>query len=382
MTAKASVYDLAGDLVIYRNLDAAEPRLPRFVDAWDQMGLPGPARPRKLDPAYSQALAWILRRARALDAPGTELAELVYLGDTALNDGNAFRNVRAASGWRGWAFIGAERDEELAVSEKDGVFVANRWSALSEFVSWLRSSQAAALDARTAVIVDVDKTALGARGRNDNAIDRARVVALEATVAGALGAIFDPGTFRRAYAELNAPRYHTFTMDNQDNLAYVCMMVGANLWTLDDLLADLAARRLVTVQDLMERVQAQRDRLPGPALLALHDDIYARASDGDPTPFKAFRQREYLETVKRLGQLPDSAPFGQRLVEEICMTREVLDVVRWFRARGCLLLAVSDKPDEAAFPTAELAREGYLPLHCIPTHIAGQSIAALLPEGS
>ena len=94
------------------------------------------------------------------------------------------------------------------------------------------------------MIVDVDKTALGARGRNDNAIDRARIVALEATVAGALGAIFDPATFRRAYAELNAPRYHPFTMDNQDNLAYVCMMVGAKLWTLDELLAELAAGRL------------------------------------------------------------------------------------------------------------------------------------------
>ena len=382
MTAKASVYDLAGDLVIYRNLDPAELRLPRFLDAWEQMGLPGPARPRKLDLAYSQALAWILRRARALDAPETALAELVYLGDTALNDGNAFRNVRAASGWRGWAFIGAERDEELAVSEQDGVFVANRWSALSEFVSWLQSNQGAALDARTAVIVDVDKTALRARGRNDNAIDRARVVALEATVAGALGDIFDPHTFRRAYAELNAPRYHAFTMDNQDNLAYVCMMIGAQLWTLDELLADLAAGRLVTTQDLMERVQTQRDRLPGPALQALHDDIYARASAGDPTPFKAFRQREYLETVKRLGQLSDNAPLGQRLVEEICMTREVLEVVRWFQARGCLLLAVSDKPDEAAFPTPELAQEGYLPIHCIPTHIAGQSMAALLPKSS
>ncbi len=381
MTFKASVYDLVGDLVLYRNLDAPEPRLPRFVDAWQQMGLPGPTRPRKLDPAYAQALSWILRQARALDAPGTELAELVYLGDTALNDGNAFRNLRAASGWRGWAFIGAERDEELMVSEKDGVFVANRWSALSEFVSWLQSEQGAALDARTVVIVDVDKTALGARGRNDNAIDRARVSALEATVADALGTDFDSTTFRRAYAELNAPHYHFFTMDNQDNLAYVCMMVGAKLWTLDELLADLAAGRLVTTQDLMDRVQAQRDRLPGHALQTLHDDIYARVRAGDPTPFKAFREREYLETARRLGQLPDAAPLGQRLVEEICMTREVLEVVRWFQARGCLLLAVSDKPDEAVFPTADLVRQGYLPMHCIPTHVVGQSIAALLPAG-
>ena len=29
--------------------------------------------------------------------------DFIYLGDTALADGNAFRNVRAAGGWRGWA---------------------------------------------------------------------------------------------------------------------------------------------------------------------------------------------------------------------------------------------------------------------------------------
>jgi hypothetical protein len=380
MTARASVHDLAGDLVIYRNLDPAETRLPRFAQAWRDMGLAGPACPRKLEPSYARAMAWILRRARALDAPQTELSELVYLGDTALNDGNAFRNLRAASGWRGWAFIGAERDEELAISEKDGVYVANRWSALSEFISWLLCEQRALLGPHTAVIVDVDKTALGARGRNDSAIDRARVIALEATVAGALGVHFDQAAFRRAYAELNATRYHQFTADNQDNLAYICMMLGAGLWTLEELQSDIASGRLSSTQDLMERVQAQRDRLPDPALAALHDDIYARALAGDPTPFKAFRQREYVETVGRMGQLPDSAPLGQRLVEEICVTREVLDAVLWFQRRGCLLLAVSDKPDEAAFPTPQLAAQGYRPLHCLSTHIVGQSIAELLPE--
>ena len=102
---------------------------------------------------------------------------------------------------------------------------------------------------------------------------------------------------------------------------------------------------------------------------------------GDPTPFKAFRQREYLETVGRMGQLSDSAPMGQRLVEEICLTREVLEAMLWLRKRGCLLLAVSDKPDESAVPPAELRDEGYLPLHCVPTHVVGQSLVDLLPEG-
>jgi hypothetical protein len=380
MSAKASIYDLVGDLVLYRNLDPADSRVPGFSEAWAEMGFTGPTRPRKQDTAFAQALAWFLRRGRALEAPETELAEIVYLGDTAMADSNAFRNLRNVSGWQGGAFIGAERDEELTVSIQDGVYVANRWSALAEFISWL-AQNGAALDKHTAVIVDIDKTILGARGRNDASIDRARVFAVEATAAAALGPGFDQAAFRRAYTELNAAKYHPFTADNQDYLAYVCLMISARFTTLDALLADVAAGRLRTTGDFMNRVAAERDRLNDPAVAALHDDIYGRVLAGDPTPFKAFRQREYVETVRRMGQLPDDAPMAQRLREEVCLTQEVLEAARWLRRRGCLLMAVSDKPDEAAMPTADLSADGWLPLHCVPTHVVGQSIAGLLPEG-
>jgi hypothetical protein len=36
---------------------------------------------------------------------------------------------------------------------------------------------------------------------------------------------------------------------------------------------------------------------------------------------------------------------------------------------------MSDKPDEATLPTAELAAQGYLPLHRMPTTAVGESIA-------
>jgi hypothetical protein len=379
MPNKASLYDLVGDLVVYRDLDAVDRRLPRFVDSWAEMGLSGPARPRKIEPAYAQAMQWVLCRARKLDAPDVNLAEIVLIGDTALSDGSAFRNLRSVSGWSGWAFIGAERDEELAVAEQDGVYTANRWSALAEFISRLVAHQGAVLDARTAIIMDIDKTAIGARGRNDGAIDRARVAAVEATIAGALGPAYDQAIFRRAYAQLNVPKYHYLTADNQDNLAYICLMLSARLWTLDEIMADLAAERLHSTVELMERVDAIRDQLPTPALRVLHDDVYARVCAGDPTPFKAFRQREYLETVGRMGHLPDDAPLAQRLVEEVCMTREVYDVVTWLRRRGCLVLALSDKPYEATMPSPERVAEGWLPLHRVSTHIVGPSIASLLP---
>ena len=50
----------------------------------------------------------------------------------------------------------------------------------------------------------------------------------------------------------------------------------------------------------------------------------------------------------------------------------------WLKARGCLLLTMSDKPDEATLPTPELASQGYQPLHRTPTTAVGESIAGRL----
>lgn len=377
MTNKSTLYDLFGDLVIYRNLDALDARLPRFADAYAAMGLSSPIPPRKLDVAYAQALAWLLERSRQLaDLPA--LTGLVYIGDTMLNDGGAFRNLRNQMGLPGWCFIGAEKDEELAVAEKDGLYQANRWAALAEFLSWVQS-QGAALDARTAVIVDIDKTLLAARGRNDGTLDRARVVAVEATVAGALGAQFDRDGFRRVYAVLNTPTYHPFTGDNQDIIAYVCLMLSAELGTLEELQEETERGRLTDFRAFMAQMDGQAARLADRGLLEIHREIYGRVLAGDPTPFKSFRRREYVETVSRMGQLPDDVPLAQRLVEEICLTREVYEAAAWLKERGCLLLASSDKPDESTMPTMMLAAQGYLPLHRTPTHLVGQSIAELLP---
>ena len=376
--SKLSLYDLVGDLVLYRNLDPVDARLPQFADAWAEIGLADATRPRKHEASYAQTTAWYLRRARGLDRRAPELAELVYLGDTAMADGNAFKSLRAVTGWPGWAFIGAEKDEEMAVTEKEGVYVANRWSALAEFASLLLA-QGAALDARTAVVVDIDKTALGARGRNDRSIDRARTTAIEITVAEAIGESFDRDAFRAAYGTINVAKYHPFTADNQDYLAYICLMISAGFVTTEALLVEVDAGRVASFRDFIEQVEAGCDRLPSDALRGLHADIYGLVLAGDPTPFKAFRRREYRETVGRMGHLPDDAPLAQRLVEEVCLTREVVEFASWLAGRGCLLLAASDKPDEATMPSPALVAEGFLPLHRTPTHIVGPSIAELLP---
>jgi len=114
------------------------------------------------------------------------------------------------------------------------LYVANRWSALRDFISFVES-QGLALDEETAVVIDVDKTAIAARGRNDKVIDEARVEGVRRTVADLLGPRFDEHAFRGAYEDLNRPAYHAFTADNQDYLAYICLMLGASLCELDTL---------------------------------------------------------------------------------------------------------------------------------------------------
>jgi hypothetical protein len=136
---------------------------------------------------------------------------------------------------------------------------------------------------------------------------------------------------------------------------------------------ELAARNPISSE--------KSDFSPGTTgLQAIHSEVYPLVQAGDPTPFKAFRRNEYLCTVERFGRLPEDAPVEQLLAEQVCITQEVREVALWLKARGCLLLTMSDKPDEATLPTPELAAQGYLPLHRTPTTAVGESIADRLAD--
>lgn len=368
-----SLADVFGDMVIYRDLNAVDSRLPRYAEIWHEIGMDGPVPPRKLDMAYAKALARLLTRGQEIVHPhGQPLSEILYLGDTMLNDGGAFENLRTLTGWPGWCFIGSEKDGEPQLTEREGLYQGNRWIALTAFLQ-LVLKDGAALDESTVVIVDIDKTAIGARGRNDKSIDHARVAAIEATLRDAIGPGFNQDEFRQAYGVINAPKYHPFTADNQDNVAYICMMISAGLVRLEDLLEQIASGQLADFRGFMAQIEARSSELCR-EVRDLHEDIYRRTLAGDLTPFKAFRIREYQETVSRMGHLPDEAQLAQRLLEEICATREVLEASEWLQARGCLMVALSDKPDEATAPSPSLAAQGYLPLHRTPTHVIGQSL--------
>jgi hypothetical protein len=192
-----------------------------------------------------------------------------------------------------------------------------------------------------------------------------------------LGDAFDAGRFRQDYEPLNQPEFHPFTTDNQDYLAYICLILGSSrssgqseMYNLAKLTADVRSGRMKSFEQFIQEVDQRRGELPV-RLAEIHAEIYAYIQAGDPTPFKAFRRNEYLTTIRRFGVLEDAAPVELMLAEEIVITQEVRAMAKEWRGRGALLFGLSDKPDEASIPTTELAAQGFLPLHQAETHAVG-----------
>jgi hypothetical protein len=369
VSGPAAMSDLLGDMVAYRNLRPADPRVPGMADLAPELGLPLDT-PRKGDTAYARLVAAMLQAARQLSAPGVALRRLIVVGDTRGGDGGAFIGVTAATGWTGRAFICQEAPGEPAVLMREGdIDYTNRWAALYEFAGQL-DAEGFAVDAATAVVLDLDKTLIGARGRNDHLIDEARLRALRASVEELLGDAFDQRTFEQIYPMLNQPRFLPLTGDNQDYVAYICLMVLGGAIGQDALIRLFDGGELPDFNELLGRVGARVGQA-APRLVPFHREIARLVASGDPTPFKVFRRREYRETAARMGCAPGDMPAQDLLREELVLTDEVWQVAQSWRARGALLFGLSDKPDEAALPTAELAGGGALPLHRIRTHIVG-----------
>ncbi len=349
-TGSGSIADIVGDLVAYRSLRPYDDRLA-------QVDLPVPP-PRKHSPEYAQVVGALLRRARALDAPGVPLRRLIVVGDNAASDGAAFTNLCAVHGWEGVAAIVNERtpSEPPRRTDDGRIWLLSHWSQIRWFAEAVGT-----VDATTVVLLDIDKTLLGARGRNDMVIDQARATAMEAVCGGLLGDHFDRAAFDTAQRTFTTRAYAPLTDDNQDYVAYLCLIAAAGVVRVDQIVQAIDRQAVTAMPDVVQLVERLLPAQSTP-FHAAHAEIAARVTAGDPTPFKAFRHREFIETVARMGTTGDVGGVPD-LDAELVLTGEVLDVARRWHMMRALIFALSDKPDESALPDDAQQQSGYLPLH-------------------
>lgn len=360
-----SLAEFLGDRVVYRNLEPQDRRLPGLKQIGSLTALPVGSIPRKSEAAYGAVIAEILKNALQIDHPQLPIKNLVFIGDTRLNDGTSFQNICKAGSWPGVAFIGSETSQPESIQLDDHfdlpLYIANRWSCLVEFPT-LCSQHGIRIQPDTAVILDLDKTSLGARGRNDKAIDRARTQAGKDTIRNILGDSFNENLFNESYQLFNQVSMHPFTTDNQDYLVYLSLLACAE-FIKADALAEFVKRGVwKDFNAFAETVNSQKSNLP-PEILPVQNDFYACLQQGDPTPFKTFRRQEYLNTIAAMQNDSGDELEPDDLENTIFITEEVRQFGLSCKNRGALLFGLSDKPDEASLPTEELTAQGYLPLH-------------------
>jgi hypothetical protein len=375
---KGRVSDFLEDYIVYRSLNPCDSSLPGFEECAKAAGWKETSVPRKQEPGYAQVVSFLLQAARQHTHPGVRIKRLVFLGDTLLSDASAFRNLCHIGGWQGIAFICSEDLQKpaslLLETHSTGgnlprLYQSNRWGLMSEFYRRIYEMDFR-IDEETVVIVDLDKTAIGGRGRNGAVIEQARQHAVLETAAGLLGVAYDQAAFSEAYNILNKPEFHPFTADNQDYLAYVCLVLASDRVSLQDVVARIRSGELSDFEQFITGIDSHRDELTE-SLRSLHQEFFALMRSGDPTPFKAFRRCEYRKTAERMGFLPDDAPLEKLLSEEIVITHEVWQAALEWKAAGALLFGLSDKPDEASIPGPDLAVQGFVPLHRMETHLVG-----------
>lgn len=378
---RKSLADIFDDWIVYRDLEPLEARLPGLKSSARLMEISDQRIPRKQEEDYAKAALWLVKKAQEVRGVTTPISELLFIGDSLYNDGQAYRNMHQISGWRGSCFIGTEeldREPAVYIDSDDGTYCATRWGGVVSWAEWMLA-QGMSLNEKSAVIVDIDKTALGAKGRNDAVIDEARLEGIYRTMDLVLAHNFDRGAFERQYRELNHAQYHCITADNQDYLAYICLVLNARLIDFDDLVNEVQNSSMDNFEQFTRWVDIRLMMNPGNSeqLRQVHETVMTNMRIGDPTPFKRFRQQEFITTTERMGTMADHTPVPELLDRELTLTHEVCEVARWLADRGCLLLCLSDKPREASCPDTYLSSE-FLPLHKVPTHVVGADIAPLL----
>jgi hypothetical protein len=346
---KATIHDLTGDAVLYRDLEPCDPAMPRLGELRARIGLPGGPPPRKRDRAYAEvvlALAEQLQAARG----GPPLGSFVVLGDTE-NDRLLAAHLRALAPLPSYGFIGEDRPvAPEGLSWEGDTAHATRWHLIA---AWAAELDRRGVDwARCAILIDIDKTLLGPRGRSDGAIDDARAEGALAVSAGILGDALDVPAFRRIYADLCRKEWHGFTLDNQDYVVAAALLLATGAADLEELRAEVVAGEASFAEFLRATALDVR-----PELAPLHAELRARVAEGDPTPFKAFRRAELTATIARMAD------------GRLTICGDIFELCRHLADRGALLLAASDKPAESAIPAPEQLAAGMLPLHRMPARV-------------
>jgi hypothetical protein len=334
---------------------------------------------RKYQPPYAEAIS------NHLKSKAPDIQQLVYVGDAHKNDGTAIRNLQKL-GWRVSGFI-CEPELGLKRLWFNDVLYTDHWTDLVSFEAKIRS----VVGADTLALFAIDQTLWAPKGIHHTPLTHSRTRAMArlideyAAASGGDVAMRAKERIELIYDELSNVKYLPLTLDNEDFKAVICVSLALNLIfdqprlessdreagaAFFEELGRLEARQFCDVvrdaylrsylhpgtgeanitrfiMDTLSTAQTHQYSLYGETngilvgrLVEHLRDVFRETVGMAPIQYAPFRAKELEEALIRVGGVGD-------LGEQLVLNKPAWDFAIWLRAKGCMLMALSDRPDES-----------------------------------
>jgi len=320
--------------IVFRELNPLREELPSFSELKKQLKLD--FLPRKKDPEYAKVLSFLFKKIG-------DFEKVIYFGDTYLNDGSVIKNLTELNEYKVFGVITEEKEQDY-IKFKGNMILNTKWRNLLPILEILEKRDFL-LDEKTIVVIDIDKTFIGARGRNNKAIDKARTDAITSIIKDALGEI-EEDRFDYIYSRLNRRSLHSFTGDNQDIVAIMSILFYGDYYALGRFIREFYAGNWREPLEFFNTITIP----PNDKAYKLLEEVKENLLKKNPTAFPTFREKEFNCTLKRMDFLPDVSDVRKLLNEEILITKEVYDVGLIAKNKGALVFGLSDKPELSSIP--------------------------------
>ena len=229
------------------------------------------------------------------------------------------------------------------MKKEDNIVINNYWENLKNIFNELNIN----FDKKTFIIADIDKTLIGARGRNDLSIDKARFDAIR-EVSKKYIKDFNEELFFSIYKFLNRKEFHIFTEDNQDIVTLLAIAFNLNLYSFKKFIYEFENGIWKDKISFFEKI-LYLNRDENEFIEIIKECLY-KMKNNDPTPFLEFRYKEFEATIKRIDFLSDETEIEKLLSEEILITKEVYQILIDGKENGATIFGLSDKPEASTMP--------------------------------
>lgn len=330
--------------------------------------------PRKHEQEYALALGrHILDRFPDMD-------QIVYFGDTHLNDASLIRNLQR-QGMKATGFI-CEPELHIKNLWFNGIYYSDAWT---DVLGYLEQVGGSTLGRKTLCLCDMDQTVWAPKGVLEAPLSAARTAAMHMLIDKYVEEGREEFRLRTRqmvsgiYRIIKGIAFTVLTEDNEDYKAAISICLALNLYKARNkrfsLLGDdkLATEELEwTVSEVILKpymldnglaefigdVYAELDapeveqyaREKGIRLSEVRVDIrsvFRNIRNRLPTPYAAFRRYEFEQTMLRARRSGIAADEG------IVINKTIWDVLAWLLERNVRLFGISDRPDEATYSGRE-----------------------------